>query len=89
MVKDPLTAIAKAIALLGGQSALAQRAGLSQQHISKLLAGERRISAEVATAIEAATKKKVTRQELRPDLWPPRAPRNQGSASNPALLEDQ
>ncbi|MGA0595423.1 YdaS family helix-turn-helix protein [Enterovirga sp. CN4-39] len=42
---------------------------LSKQ-ISKLLNGQRRVSAEAAVAIERATDRIVSRSSLRPDLWP-------------------
>ena len=61
--------ILRAIQLMGSQPRLAKRAGLSQQQISKLLNHERRITAEVALALETATNGTVPRWRLRPDLW--------------------
>lgn len=65
--KHPL--IAKAVALVGRQSDLAQRIGVAQQTISKLLHCEIRCSAEQAVAIHRATDGEVSAAELRPDLW--------------------
>lgn len=70
MNKNPLIEIA--IAVAGGQKELARRIGgtVKQQHVHKWLYAKR-VPAERAVQIEAATKGVVTRQELRPDLWPP------------------
>jgi len=61
--------IERAIKIAGSQPRLAERSGLSQQHISKLLNCERSITAEVAIAIEKGTGLAVPRWRLRPDLW--------------------
>ena len=61
--------IQRAIDELGSQPKLAREAGLSQQHISKLLNFQRSVSADIALAIERATKGRVRRWELRPDYW--------------------
>ena len=66
----PHPQIASAIKAVGSQPKLAELAGLSQQHISKLLRRQRGVSAEAAVAIERATRGKVPRHVLRPDLWP-------------------
>jgi DNA-binding transcriptional regulator YdaS (Cro superfamily) len=61
--------IARAIEIAGSQRRLAEKTGLAQQMISKLLNGERGISAETAVAIEKATNGAIHRSRLRPDLW--------------------
>jgi DNA-binding transcriptional regulator YdaS (Cro superfamily) len=62
--------VQKAVELVGGQSALAKRMGgpVKQGHVWKWLRMDR-IPAERAIAIERATDGRVTRQELRPDLF--------------------
>jgi DNA-binding transcriptional regulator YdaS (Cro superfamily) len=62
-------AIVVAVHLAGSQRKLAAASGVSQQQISKLLRGERPLSAEIAVAIEGATRGVVQREQLRPDLW--------------------
>lgn len=68
---QPHPLIARAIEALGTQKKLADAAGVEQQTISKLLNGQRRITAEMAVAIERATAGQVPRQELRPDIFKP------------------
>jgi DNA-binding transcriptional regulator YdaS (Cro superfamily) len=66
--------IVKAIELAGGsQAALAAASGLSQQHISKMLRGLREVTPKSAIALEAGTDKRLSRQALCPDFWPPEA----------------
>lgn len=62
--------ILRAIEAAGSQAVLAERSGLSQQFISKLLNNERRVSAESAVAIHRATDGKIPCSVLRPDLFP-------------------
>jgi DNA-binding transcriptional regulator YdaS (Cro superfamily) len=62
--------IQKAIDLIGTQAALGVKAGVSQQHISRLLGERQRITAETAIRIERATDGAVSRHDLRPDLYP-------------------
>ena len=61
--------IRRAIEDAGSQKALAKKAGLSQQMISFLVTRATTVSAEVAVKIERATDGKVSRRELRPDLF--------------------
>jgi len=56
------------------QSELARRVGVSQGMVWQWLNGRRRIAAEKVLVIERATDGLVTRQELRPDLYPADAP---------------
>lgn len=66
--------IKQAIEIAGSQPRLAELTGISQQHISKMLRGQRHVSADVALAIERATNGQVNRSRLRPDYWPPGDP---------------
>lgn len=75
--KHPL--IEKAVQCVGRQADLAQRMGVAQQTVSKLLRGEIRCSAEQAIAIDLATDGVVSAAALRPDLW--RAPEDVPAAS--------
>lgn len=59
----------KAAELLGGNFALAKVCGVSPQAVSQWVKGTRPISERRCVAIEKATKRAVTRQELRPDDW--------------------
>ena len=52
------------------QSELARSLGVTQGTISHWLNGRARIPAERVLGIELATGGKVTRHELRPDLYP-------------------
>lgn len=64
------TLFARAVEIAGGsETKLAAAAGVSQNAIwAAKKAG--RVSAQMAVRIEAATGGKVTRSQLRPDLWP-------------------
>lgn len=68
---DHVSHIKRAIEICGGsQQALADAAGLTQPGVHWLLKGEGKVKPETALAIEAATGGKVTRHDLRPDLYP-------------------
>jgi DNA-binding transcriptional regulator YdaS (Cro superfamily) len=65
--------VAEAIALAGSEEKLAKITGYSQNAIWH--AKRRgRVTAEMATAIAAATDDQVPRHKLRPDLFTPGAP---------------
>ena len=70
------TALLSAIALCGGQAALARLlsaalgAKISQQRIWNAAHRDQSLPAEWCLAIENATGGKVTRHALRPDLYP-------------------
>ena len=64
-------ALQRAVAIAGSQTELARRIGLKQAHVWNWLNKARRVPGEAVLAIEAATDGKVTRTELRPDLYPP------------------
>jgi DNA-binding transcriptional regulator YdaS (Cro superfamily) len=61
--------IERAIKALGSQQKLADAIGLSQQGVSYLLNDAPRVRAEIAVAIERATKGKISKKELRPDIF--------------------
>jgi DNA-binding transcriptional regulator YdaS (Cro superfamily) len=60
--------VQKAADLVGGQTALANLCGVKQAHVWKWLRMER-IPAERAIQIELVTEGRVTRQDLRPDIF--------------------
>lgn len=47
----------------------AEKAGTSVGYLYLLAGGHRRASTDLAKKLEKATSKKVTRAELRPDVW--------------------
>jgi DNA-binding transcriptional regulator YdaS (Cro superfamily) len=61
--------VAKAVRIVGSQTALAEQLGRSQQLISFLCTRAREISPEDAIGIHRATRGKVPASMLRPDLW--------------------
>ena len=61
-------AFRRAVALAGSESKLSRATGYSQPAINKARR-KGRVSAELAIAIERATKGAVSRNELRPDLF--------------------
>jgi DNA-binding transcriptional regulator YdaS (Cro superfamily) len=61
--------IKQAVDIVGSQRELAQKIGKSQQSVSHWINGASKIPAEDATAIEAATHGRITRAQLRPDLF--------------------
>jgi DNA-binding transcriptional regulator YdaS (Cro superfamily) len=52
------------------QAELARRLGVTQGMVWQWLRGVRRVSAEKVLALEGATLGKVSRHEIRPDLYP-------------------
>lgn len=64
------SALAKAIEIAGGQSALAVAIGTKQQNVWWWLNRKRAVPAEFVLPIERATSGRVSRHELRPDLYP-------------------
>jgi DNA-binding transcriptional regulator YdaS (Cro superfamily) len=62
--------VRRAVELAGGQSALARKIGLSQPSVKYLCEEAKSLRAEIAVAIEEATEGKVTRSDLRPDIFP-------------------
>lgn len=77
-MKQHVTALRRAVAIAGGQAQLAEaiaaylrRPTVKQQTISYWLRSETRVDAEWWSAIEHATGGKVTREDLRPDVFGP------------------
>lgn len=68
---DSRRALQRAVELAGGQAELARLIGgkVRQAHIWNWLHRDHRIPGERAVQIEEATKRKVTREQLRPDLF--------------------
>lgn len=62
-------AISRAAQIAGGQSALARKLGCTPQAVSKMCATGK-VPAERVIAVEEAVEGQVTRNELRPDLYP-------------------
>ncbi len=54
-------------------TALGRLLGISHASVLRYADGSQKITGERAIAIEEATGGQVTRQELRPDLWPAEA----------------
>lgn len=59
----------KAIRIAGSQSELARRIGVKQQYIWYWLHKAKAVPAEYVAKIEAATDSRVTRYQLRPDVF--------------------
>lgn len=66
-------AISRAARIVGGQSALARKLGCTPQAVSKMCASGK-VPAERVIAVEEAVEGQVTRNELRPDLYPAKEP---------------
>ena len=67
---DTHTALLRAIETVGSQAKLAATIGRTQPDISKWLHRDKQgVPAEVCIAIERATRGRVTRYELRPDVF--------------------
>lgn len=67
-ILTPYEALAEAVILLGGQSAMARLCGLSQPSVWKWLQSSKRLPAEHVLSVEAATG--ISRHLLRPDIYP-------------------
>jgi DNA-binding transcriptional regulator YdaS (Cro superfamily) len=78
MEPSSITSLQKAIAVAGGQLALARKLGLKQGHIWWWLNRSKRVPAKQVLAIEAETG--ISRYELRPDVYGP-APSNEDRAA--------
>lgn len=59
----------QAIIYFGSQAELARRLGRNRSLITSWIKGRRRITAEMAVAIEKLTEATVLREDLRPDLF--------------------
>lgn len=77
-----IEALQKAVELAGGQSSLARALGVKQQHVWNWLHRDRKPAAEYVLAIESAVEGKVSRYDLRPDVFgPPPQSAAQGRAA--------
>jgi DNA-binding transcriptional regulator YdaS (Cro superfamily) len=56
--------------LVGGRKEAARRLGLSDAMVGHILSGIRGISVRVAQSIESDSGGRVSRSDLRPDIWP-------------------
>jgi DNA-binding transcriptional regulator YdaS (Cro superfamily) len=71
-----MSALQKACEAVGGQARLAELIGVSAQAVNQWVSGARPLPAERVIPIERATvdeetgKPRVTRHELRPDIYP-------------------
>lgn len=70
MLADMNEKIAKCIEILGSQAKLAGVADVSQSLVSSWLNDKKPITPESVLLIEQAVQGKVTRHDLRPDLYP-------------------
>lgn len=64
-----IEALQKAVELAGGQSSLAKAIGVKQQHVWNWLNRDGKPAAEHVLGIEKATEGRVTRYDLRPDVF--------------------
>lgn len=65
---SPPEALARAVDLIGGQSAMGRLIGVSQASVWRWVDLEKHLPAEHVLKVEAATG--VSRHDLRPDLYP-------------------
>lgn len=65
---EQITALHRAVAIVGNQSRLAEAIGFSQHAVWHALK-RGRVSPQMAIAIHKATKGKVRKEHLRPDIW--------------------
>lgn len=64
-----IAALKQAIEVAGTQQKLAALIGKQQGHVAKWLHRDRKVPAEMCLPIERATGGKVTRYDLRPDIF--------------------
>lgn len=63
--------IKKAADICGSQVALAKAVGKTQKHVWNWINRDKKVPAEYVLDIEKAVNYKITRHELRPDIYPP------------------
>src|SRR5581483_2812820 len=73
-------ALATAVEIVGGQAALARILGVTQPNVWHWLHKSERVPGEYVLKIEEATGGKVSRHDLRPDLYPPNLTRPDAAA---------
>jgi DNA-binding transcriptional regulator YdaS (Cro superfamily) len=61
----------KLILFFGGRAEAANAVGVSPSYISMIKSGKRKCSPAFAMRVDDITNGKVSKQELRPDIWPP------------------
>lgn len=61
--------IEKAVAHFNGQTALAEAIGYSQHAVWHALKRRKQVSPKMAAAIDRATKGRISKEELRPDVF--------------------
>lgn len=73
----------------GGKKIIALRLGVTASYLSRMVSGDRSITAERAIQIEEATDGMVTRSELRPDIqWlSPKRPKRTTKIASPTMNE--
>ncbi|KAB5626397.1 helix-turn-helix domain-containing protein [Pseudomonas putida] len=73
----------------GGKKIIALRLGVTASYLSRLVSGDRSVTAERAIQIEEATDGLVTRSELRPDIqWTsPKRPKHVTKIARPTMNE--
>lgn len=70
MVETGIAALRRAKDILRTESALAAVVGVSQPHVNYTLKRGKKVPAEWCLPIERETGGKITRHDLRPDLYP-------------------
>ncbi|UQN41910.1 helix-turn-helix domain-containing protein [Agarivorans sp. B2Z047] len=68
--ENPLLALKQAVELLGGQHGAARALETRQGSVWHWINTQKRVPANLAIKLEKATDGKVTRHQLRPDLYP-------------------
>src|ERR1051325_6067359 len=74
------TPLETAVSLVGGQAKLARILGVTQPNVWHWLHKSERVPGEYVLKIEEATGGKVSRHDLRPDLYPPNMTRLDSAA---------
>ncbi len=69
-IKTPLDAIKRAVEIAGGQTSLAKRIGIPQPYVSQWLYRNKQVGPRFVIPVEKAVDGKVTRHQLRPDIYP-------------------
>lgn len=64
-----MPSIKTAVEILGSQTALAASIGVSPSFVNQLVNGSRPIPPKLCSRIELATCGRVTREDLRPDIF--------------------
>lgn len=68
-MKQPSSALSRAVGIAGSQAALARSLGVTPPVVNQWVKGERPVPIQACVLIEKVTEKAVTRRELRPDDW--------------------